>query len=106
MEQISFYLDEHIHSAVADGLRSRGVKVLTVQEAGRSGSSDSEQLAFALIEQRVMVTMDSDFLTLAQEGVGHAGIAYANPRRSIGELIRALMLLCDVLTPAEMANHV
>jgi len=58
MEQISFYLDEHIHRAVADGLRRRGVKVLTVQEARRSGLSDREQLSFALSEQRVMVTMD------------------------------------------------
>ncbi len=33
MEQISFYLDEHIHRAVADGLKHRGVNVLTVQEA-------------------------------------------------------------------------
>ncbi len=40
-----------------------------------------------------MVTMDSDFLTLAAEGVSHAGIGYANPRRTIGELISALILL-------------
>jgi predicted nuclease of predicted toxin-antitoxin system len=65
------------------------VDVLTVQEAGRSGFSDREQLAFALTEQRVMVTMDSDFLTLAVEGISHAGIGYANPRRTIGELTQA-----------------
>jgi hypothetical protein len=53
-----------------------------------------------------MVTMDSDFLTLAMEGVSHAGIGYANPRRSVGELISALMLVFGVLTPAELANHV
>ena len=39
MEQIEFYLDEHIHSAVAEGLRRRGVSVLTVQEVGRAGLS-------------------------------------------------------------------
>ncbi len=106
MEQIKFYLDEHIHSAVAEGLRRRRVNVLTVQEAGKSGLSDRDQLAFALSEERVMVTMDSDFLTLAMEGVSHAGIGYANPRRSVGELITALMLVFGVLTPAELANHV
>jgi hypothetical protein len=106
MEQIKFYLDEHIHSAVAEGLRRRRVNVLTVQEAGKSGLSDRDQLAFALSEERVMVTMDSDFLTLAMEGVSHAGIGYANPRRSVGELISALMLVFGVLTPAELANHV
>jgi hypothetical protein len=105
MEQIKFYLDEHIHSAVAEGLRRRGGNVLTVQEAGKTGVSDREQLGFALTENRVMVTMDSDFLTLAVEGASHKG-GYANPRKSIGELIGALMLLCDVLTPAEMVDHV
>jgi predicted nuclease of predicted toxin-antitoxin system len=68
MEQIEFYLDEHIHSAVAEGLRRRGVNVLTVQAAGRTGMSDREQLAFALSEGRVMVTMDSDFPKLTVEG--------------------------------------
>lgn len=34
-----------------------------------------------------MVTMDSDFLLLASEGISHVGIAYANPQRSIRDLI-------------------
>jgi uncharacterized protein DUF5615 len=106
MGQISFYLDEHIHRAVNDGLRRRGIDVLTVQEAGKSGLSDREQLGFALSERRVMVTMDSDFLLLASEGVQHAGIAYVNPQRSIGELIGSLMLVYDVLTSADMTNQV
>lgn len=106
MEQIRFYLDEHIPAAVAEGLRRRGVDSLTVQEAGRSGLSDPEQLAFARNAGRVIVTMDSDFLVLASQGVSHAGIAYAKPNRSIGDLITASMLLFEVLTSAEMANHV
>jgi hypothetical protein len=106
VEQISFYLDEHIHRAVADGLRHRGVNVLTVQEAGKNGVSDRQQLSFALSEGRVMVTMDSDFLLLASEGVSHAGIAYANSQRAIGDLIGSLILIYDVLAAAEMTNHV
>jgi hypothetical protein len=91
---------------VAEGLRRRGVDCLTVQEAGRSGLSDPDQLAFARTEGRVLVTMDSDFLVLTSRGVSHAGIAYANPNRSIGDLITASMLLFEILTPAEMTNHV
>jgi uncharacterized protein with PIN domain len=106
MEQIRFYLDEHIPNAVAEGLRRRGVDVLTVQEAGRSGLSDPEQLAFALSEQRMVITMDSDFLILASHGITHAGIAYAGPNRSIGEMIGSVMLLYDVLTQNEIINHV
>jgi hypothetical protein len=45
-------------------------------------------------DQQVMVTMDSDFLTLVAEGVSHAGLGYASPRRTGGELISALVLLC------------
>ena len=80
--------------------------MLTVQEVGKSGLSDREQLGFALSERRVMVTMDSDFLMLSSESAPHAGIAYANPQRSIGELIGSLMLVYDVLTIPDMANHV
>lgn len=106
MEQVRFYLDEHIPAAVAEGLRRRGVDSLTVQEAGRAGLSNPEQLAFARAAGRVIVTMDSDFLVLATQGVSHAGIAYANPNRSIGDLITSSMLLFEILTPAEMTNHV
>jgi hypothetical protein len=43
---------------------------------------------------------------LASEGVSHADIAYASPQRSIAELIGSLMLVYDVLTSADMTNHV
>ena len=79
---------------------------LTVQEAGRSGLSDPEQLGFALSHQRMVITMDSDFLILASHRVTHAGIAYFSPTRSIGELIGSVMLIYDVLTPDDVKNHV
>jgi predicted nuclease of predicted toxin-antitoxin system len=89
--------------AVADGLRRRSVDVLVVQDTGRRGAPDDEQLAFASQQGRVMVTMDSDFLILAAQGASHAGIAYAKPgMRSVGQLIQKLKLIHDVLTPAEM----
>jgi predicted nuclease of predicted toxin-antitoxin system len=65
MERIKFYFDEHVPQAVADGLRRRGVDVLVVQDTGRRGAPDDEQLAFASQQGRVMVTMDSDYLILA-----------------------------------------
>lgn len=80
MGQIRFYLDEHIPNAVTQGLRRRGVDVLTVQDAGRSGLSDPEQLAFALSQQRMMITMDSDFLVLASQGMRTRGSLTLVPR--------------------------
>ena len=107
MERIKFYFDEHVPQAVADGLRRRGVDVLVVQDTGRRGVPDDEQLAFASQQGRVMVTMDSDYLILAAQSATHAGIAYAKPgTRSVGQLIQKLKLIHDVLTPAEMENHI
>lgn len=53
-----------------------------------------------------MVTMDSDFLLLAREGVLNAGIVYARSQRSIGNLVGSLMLIYDVLKAADMTNHI
>lgn len=63
-ESIRFYFDQHISPSVAFGLRQQGVDVLTAQEAGRCGSSDADQLHFALAEERVMFTFDSDYRAL------------------------------------------
>jgi len=54
-----------------------------------------------------MVTMDEDYIILAAQGQPHAGIAYAKPNsRSIGDLIRELKLIHDVLTPPDMEDHI
>ena len=45
---IKFYTDEHCANAIAEGLRRRGVDVLTTNEAGHLGVSDKEQLSFAM----------------------------------------------------------
>ena len=102
-----FYLDEHIPKGVVEGLRRRGVNVLTVQEAGRSGDSDEKQSAFAVREGRVLVTFDDDFLKLDATGVPHAGIVFSQTgRRTVGEMIENLMLLSSVIEPSEMKNHI
>ena len=49
-ERINFYLDEHVPTAVASGLRRRGVDVLTVQEAGMLEAEDEAHLAHFLAE--------------------------------------------------------
>jgi len=43
-----FHLDEHIHSAVAAGLRRRGIDVTTAAEVELLGADDEKHLAFAL----------------------------------------------------------
>ena len=72
-----------------------------------SGADDPAHIAFALREKRVIVTHDRDFPRWNSRGVAHAGIAYCYQQKySIGELIRALLLLRDCLSAEEMAGTV
>src|SRR5690242_6456158 len=95
--RVSFYADEHVAKAVVRGLRERGVDVMTVIEAGLMGAADEEHLAHARSEGRVIFTQDDDFLRLHAAGMEHAGIAYAPQHTPIGEVIRGLMLIYQVL---------
>ncbi len=106
-EQIRFYLDEHVANAVANGLRNRGIDVITTAEAGYMGRDDLDIMAFALQENRVIVTQDDDFLTHASGSIAHAGIAYCKPQtRSVKQIIQGLLLIHGVLSPEEMLNHI
>jgi predicted nuclease of predicted toxin-antitoxin system len=105
--RLAFHLDEHVDPAIADGLRRRGIDVTTTREANLRGAGDDEQLASATARGRVLFTQDADFLRLARAGVPHAGIAYCRQNtRTIGQIIEWLALMSEVLTPADMADHV
>jgi predicted nuclease of predicted toxin-antitoxin system len=105
MAEIRFYMDECVAAAVADGLRRRGVDVLTVEDAGLLGASDAEHLDRARREGRVIFTQDDDFLRLHAAGEQHAGIVYAPQQSGTGEIIRGLMLIHGVLEDHEMTDH-
>jgi hypothetical protein len=106
-DEIRFYADQHFPAPVTSALRRKGVDVLTALEAGRCGFADSDQLAFATINERVMLTFDSDYLALHQNGVHHAGIAWCPQRKyKTAGLIQALLLLHGVIDRSDMRNHV
>jgi predicted nuclease of predicted toxin-antitoxin system len=105
--RIAFHLDEHVPRAVAAALRRRGIDVLTAGEAGLLSASDSEHLAHAHAAGRVLVTHDSDFLRLHQQRQPHSGIAYcAQGARTIGQIVTSLVLIYELLTPAEIAGRI
>jgi hypothetical protein len=100
-------MDQHFPGPASQGLRRHGVDVLTAQEAGRCGLLDQDQLAFAAAEERVMVTFDTDFLSLHQAGIPHAGIAWCPEQKySIGQLMQALLLVHGVLDGESMRHHI
>ena len=106
-DPIQFFFDQHMPSAVAKGLRLRGIDVLTAQDAGRCGFADPDQLQFATAEERVLVTYDPDFLALAASGVRHAGIAYFHATKySVGQQIQMLALIQGVFVWDDMKDRV
>jgi uncharacterized protein with PIN domain len=103
---IRFYLDEHIPNAIAEGVRRRGIDVLTISEAGKLGASDEEHFAFARQQGRVIVTHDTDFLRLAADSSDHSGVVYAPQERTIGEMVRKLSLIARVIKEEKMRGHI
>ncbi|MEO1210933.1 MAG: DUF5615 family PIN-like protein [Cyanobacteria bacterium J06638_20] len=105
--QIKFHLDENVSNAVAEGLRRRGIDVTTTPQQNLMGASDEEQLAFAYAQQRVLFTQDDDFLKLHQTGISHVGMLYCQQgKRSIGEIIRTLTLIWELVDPEDMVGQV
>jgi predicted nuclease of predicted toxin-antitoxin system len=104
---IRFHLDENCDPRIAAGLRLHGIDLTTTTEAGLLRASDEDQLRFATSQGRVIVTHDADFLRLHAAGARHAGIVYCPPQtRSLGEQIRLLVQIWELLDAAEMLGRV
>jgi Domain of unknown function (DUF5615) len=104
---IRFHLDEVCDPRIAAGLRPRGVPVSTAVEAGLLGAPDEAHLAYAWSQARVLVTHDADFLRLHAAGASHAGIVYCPPQaRPLGDMIRLLLLIWELLEPHELHGRV
>lgn len=106
-EKVKFHLYENVSNAVAEGLGRRGIDVTTTPEVALIDVSDLEQLKFAVSQTRVIFTQDTDFLRINQTGVTHTGIVYCSQgSKSIGETIRGLISIWELLEPSEVFNRV
>ena len=54
--------DEHVPYPVVEGLRRRGLDILTVQEIGLRSTADEQILETARRQRRIVYTQDADFL--------------------------------------------
>ena len=72
--------DENIHSDVVTYLRKKGFDVLDIKEEALQGKKDSEILAIAYEQKRVVITHDSDFgLLTIMKGQPFIGIIFIRP---------------------------
>jgi hypothetical protein len=112
MSAIRLYLDaDSMQRAVIEGLRARGVDVMTALEAGGADWPDEEQLEFALSEGRALFSFNvSHFSRIHTDyfsrGKPHAGIILAPQQRySVGEQIRRLLSVISALTAEQMCSR-
>ena len=112
MSEVRLYVDEDAgERAVVQGLRARGIDVLTTIEAHQCGATDRNQLAFAVQEGRTIYTFNVvDFARLHHEyllqGIDHAGIIVLPDQRfSIGEKIRRLAHFVSSATAEKTINR-
>lgn len=107
---IRLYLDENLPEAIAVGLRLRGYDVVTVKEVAQRGLSDIEQIRYAALQNRVIVTFNvSDFYKLhaefAENGEDHGGIILSR-QLPVGSMIKGLLKMLAGLRSDEIKNRV
>ncbi len=108
---IRLYTNESVPVAIAEGLRRRGVDIVSARDAGNLGLTDEQQLAYAYALNLVLFTHDDDFLKIAHErsaaGEPHSGIIYVHPQKlGIGQSIRRLKVIAQLLTEDDFLNHI
>jgi len=108
---MKIYCDENIESAIVEGLKRRGIEVISTRDRKDLGKSDEYHLKRVSELGAVVLTHDPDLLKIAhrwnQRGKEHKGILYVHPLDlSIGECIRMVELVTQVLTEEEMKNHI
>ena len=101
MAAIKIYLDEDVHTFIAQALRLRGWEALTTEEAQRRGTDDPDQISFATSNEYAILTYNvKDFPRLHYEivarGDTHSGIIVGtreDPRRNVHALLNILSSL-------------
>jgi hypothetical protein len=108
---LGLYRYVHVPRAVTEGLRLRGISVLTAQEDGAAELSDPALLDRATELGRALVSQDHDLLVEAvrrqREGIAFGGVIFAHQLRvSIRQAIEGLELLAGAGAPEDLINQV
>jgi Domain of unknown function (DUF5615) len=108
---LQLYMDQHVPRAITEGLRLRGVNVLTAFEDQSHTLADPDLLDRATALGRVLFTQDDDLLAEAthrlQAGLSFGGVIYAHQLDiTIGQCVRDLELVATVGEPTDAENQV
>jgi len=108
---IKLYMNHHVDVAITEGLRRRGVDVLTCHDDRTTTWDDDRLLDRASQLGRVFFSQDDDLLAIAQEwqhgNRSFSGLVYGHQLDlSIGEAVRDLELTAGVYDPDDIRDRV
>ena len=108
---LALYMDHHVPKAITNGLRSRGVDVITAHEDGTDQFDDPPLLDRANELKRVLFTQDDDLLNEAakrmREGIPFYGVIYGHQLRvSIGGCVRDLEMIAKAGKAEDVINRI
>jgi len=108
---LKLYMDHHVPRAITEGLRSRGVDVITSFEDSTNEWGDSELLDRASQLGCVLFTQDFNLLQEAtnrqRSGKAFLGVIYAHQLHiSVGGCIRDLEIIAKAGETADLLNQV
>lgn len=108
---IALYMDVHVRRAVTNGLRIRGVDVMTAQEDGTAMWPDNRLLDRAGELDRVLFSQDDDLLAEAElrqrENSPFTGVIYGHQLAiTIGQCVRDLEIIAKAAKPEDLENRV
>ena len=104
-------MDHHVHSAITQRLRRKGIDCLTAEEDGTKRLADDLLLQRATELDRVMVSQDDDLLAIAADWIRSsrpfAGLVFGHQLGvTVGQAVNDLELIAQVLSPEEMRSQV
>jgi hypothetical protein len=108
---LRLFMDHHVRAEITDGLRRRGVDVLTAQEDRSHRLADPALLTRCTLIGRVLFTNDDDLLAEAARRMVSAehfsGVIYAHQLQiTIGKAVDDLELIARVYDPPDIANQI
>ncbi len=107
---LTLYLNENLSWRIARALREYGYDVISSHEAGMDEEEDPSQFAFAVEQERAVVTNNfADFIALHEEylknNTTHYGVILTT-KCSISVLVRRLRTFLGHVSREQMINQI
>ena len=104
-------MDVHVNIAITQGLRRRGVDIVTAQDDSNTRTADPDLMDRATVLGRVLVSEDADMLIEAksrqQSGRFFSGLIHIDQLRfRIGVIVSDLEIIAKCSDPIDMINKV